>query len=172
MLEKRKVAPSSTEGHEDDEIQSGLRQFKKSRIENRPPNRVEQEAEEYDEAGINQLRSEDSQEDESEDEVEDEDSQVDGQSSTDGPIDSALRGAETTYSQKPLWHESYNRRSSYERPRQDPVYGQRSAFPGLGDESGAETLLYGDPEDGLEYLRMVRSVHLPFELTVIIYLFF
>ncbi|KAJ5163665.1 uncharacterized protein N7500_005495 [Penicillium coprophilum] len=44
--------------------------------------------------------------------------------------------------------------ASYERPRQHPLYGQKSAFPGLdeGDE-----LLYDDPEDGLEYLRMVRS---------------
>lgn len=45
--------------------------------------------------------------------------------------------------------------SPYERPRNDPVYGQKSAFPGLDDPVGDE-LFYGDPEDGLEYLRMVR----------------
>ncbi|KAJ5276713.1 hypothetical protein N7524_002866 [Penicillium chrysogenum] len=45
--------------------------------------------------------------------------------------------------------------ASYERPRQDPLYGQKSAFPGLDD--GGDELQYDDPEDGLEYLRMVRS---------------
>ncbi|KAJ5835082.1 hypothetical protein N7447_001108 [Penicillium robsamsonii] len=45
--------------------------------------------------------------------------------------------------------------ASYERPRQHPLYGQKSAFPGLDD--GGDELLYDDPEDGLEYLRMVRS---------------
>ncbi|KAJ5384448.1 hypothetical protein N7517_002359 [Penicillium concentricum] len=45
--------------------------------------------------------------------------------------------------------------ASYERPRQHPLYGQKSAFPGLDD--GGDGLLYDDPEDGLEYLRMVRS---------------
>ncbi|KAJ5130550.1 uncharacterized protein N7515_006589 [Penicillium bovifimosum] len=42
-----------------------------------------------------------------------------------------------------------------ERPNNDPFFGQQSAFPGLDD--GGDELLYGDPEDGLEYLRMVRS---------------
>lgn len=46
--------------------------------------------------------------------------------------------------------------ASYERPRQDPLYGQKSAFPGLDD--GGDELQYDDPEDGLEYLRMVRYV--------------
>ncbi|CAI7580076.1 unnamed protein product [Penicillium glandicola] len=45
--------------------------------------------------------------------------------------------------------------ASYERPRQHPLYGQKSAFPGLDD--GGDELMYDDPEDGLEYLRMVRS---------------
>ncbi|KGO78249.1 hypothetical protein PITC_036170 [Penicillium italicum] len=45
--------------------------------------------------------------------------------------------------------------ASYERPRHNPLYGQKSAFPGLDD--GGDELLYDDPEDGLEYLRMVRS---------------
>ncbi|KAJ5188731.1 hypothetical protein N7491_005051 [Penicillium cf. griseofulvum] len=45
--------------------------------------------------------------------------------------------------------------ASYERPRQHPLYGQKSAFPGLDD--GGDELLYDDPDDGLEYLRMVRS---------------
>ncbi|KAJ5095659.1 hypothetical protein NUU61_005015 [Penicillium alfredii] len=45
--------------------------------------------------------------------------------------------------------------TSYERPRNDPLYGQKSAFPGLDDAS--DELFYGPAEDGLEYLRMVRS---------------
>ncbi|CAI7664260.1 unnamed protein product [Penicillium crustosum] len=45
--------------------------------------------------------------------------------------------------------------ASYERPRHNPLYGQKSAFPGLDD--GDDELPYDDPEDGLEYLRMVRS---------------
>ncbi|OKL60704.1 hypothetical protein UA08_04254 [Talaromyces atroroseus] len=43
-----------------------------------------------------------------------------------------------------------------QHPRVDPVFGQRSAFPGLDDEDSDE-LLYGPPENGLEYLRLVRS---------------
>lgn len=46
---------------------------------------------------------------------------------------------------------------SYERPRHNPLYGQKSAFPGLDD--GGDELPYDDPEDGLEYLRMVRYVY-------------
>lgn len=46
--------------------------------------------------------------------------------------------------------------TSYERPRHNPLYGQKSAFPGLDD--GGDELPYDDPEDGLEYLRMVRYV--------------
>ena len=43
----------------------------------------------------------------------------------------------------------------YERPRNHPVYGQKSAFPGL-DVAGEDELFYGPAEDGMEYLRMVR----------------
>ncbi|KAJ5601389.1 hypothetical protein N7510_010923 [Penicillium lagena] len=43
----------------------------------------------------------------------------------------------------------------HERPRNHPIYGQKSAFPGLDD--GGDELFYGPAEDGLEYLRMVRS---------------
>ncbi|KAI1947264.1 hypothetical protein LOZ12_000765 [Ophidiomyces ophidiicola] len=50
--------------------------------------------------------------------------------------------------------ESIKATSKY--PRNDPVFGQKHAFPGLEDENDDE-LLYGPPEDGLEYLRMVRS---------------
>lgn len=42
----------------------------------------------------------------------------------------------------------------YEQPRNHPIYGQKSAFPGL-DEGGDE-LFYGAADDGIEYLRMVR----------------
>ncbi|KAL4921016.1 hypothetical protein BDW62DRAFT_208729 [Aspergillus aurantiobrunneus] len=44
----------------------------------------------------------------------------------------------------------------YERPRNHPVFGQKSAFPGL-DTVDEDELFYGPAEDGLEYLRMVRS---------------
>jgi hypothetical protein len=44
--------------------------------------------------------------------------------------------------------------SHHERPRNDPTYGQKNAFPGLDD--GGDELFYGPAEDGLEYLRMVR----------------
>ncbi|KAL4980357.1 hypothetical protein BDW66DRAFT_125041 [Aspergillus desertorum] len=44
----------------------------------------------------------------------------------------------------------------YEKPRNDPVFGQKSAFPGL-DTADDDELFYGPAEDGLEYLRMVRS---------------
>lgn len=44
---------------------------------------------------------------------------------------------------------------THERPRNNPLYGQKSAFPGL--DAGLEgELFYGPAEDGLEYLRMVR----------------
>ncbi|KAL9012440.1 MAG: hypothetical protein Q9173_002790 [Seirophora scorigena] len=39
----------------------------------------------------------------------------------------------------------------------DPTYGQRSAFPGLDDTVEEDALFYGPANDGLEYLRMVRS---------------
>ncbi|KAJ5174754.1 uncharacterized protein N7482_000631 [Penicillium canariense] len=45
--------------------------------------------------------------------------------------------------------------SSHDRPRNNPIYGQKSAFPGLDD--GGDELFYGPADDGLEYLRMVRS---------------
>lgn len=50
-----------------------------------------------------------------------------------------------------------NARQQYnQQSRVDPVYGQRSAFPGLEDDGSSDGLLYGPPEDGLEYLRFVR----------------
>lgn len=49
---------------------------------------------------------------------------------------------------------AHQQRHNY-KPRVDPVFGQRSAFPGL-DDAASDELLYGPPEDGLEYLRMVR----------------
>ncbi|KAK2802624.1 hypothetical protein FQN51_004417 [Onygenales sp. PD_10] len=44
-----------------------------------------------------------------------------------------------------------------QQPRNDPVYGQKHAFPGLDDPTDGEELFYGPAEDGIEYLRMVRS---------------
>ncbi|KAL4808895.1 hypothetical protein BDV18DRAFT_151099 [Aspergillus unguis] len=52
--------------------------------------------------------------------------------------------------------EAQNSVTPYERPRNHPVFGQKSAFPGLDTADGDE-LFYGPAEDGLEYLRMVRS---------------
>lgn len=51
--------------------------------------------------------------------------------------------------------ETSNAVTPYERPRNHPVFGQKSAFPGLDTADGDE-LFYGPAEDGLEYLRMVR----------------
>lgn len=45
--------------------------------------------------------------------------------------------------------------TSYERPRNHPIYGQKSAFPGL-DTATNDELFYGPADDGMEYLRMVR----------------
>ncbi|KAK2808942.1 hypothetical protein FQN50_004215 [Emmonsiellopsis sp. PD_5] len=44
-----------------------------------------------------------------------------------------------------------------QQPRNDPIYGQKHAFPGLDDPTDGEELFYGPAEDGIEYLRMVRS---------------
>jgi regulator of vacuolar morphogenesis len=44
--------------------------------------------------------------------------------------------------------------TSYEKPYNNPIYGQKNAFPGLDNVS--EELCYDDADDGLEYLRMVR----------------
>ncbi|KAL4873340.1 hypothetical protein BDV12DRAFT_182540 [Aspergillus spectabilis] len=52
--------------------------------------------------------------------------------------------------------DTHNSVTPYEKPRNHPVFGQRSAFPGL-DTSDGDELFYGPAEDGLEYLRMVRS---------------
>ncbi|KAL4781504.1 hypothetical protein BJX76DRAFT_335377 [Aspergillus varians] len=52
--------------------------------------------------------------------------------------------------------DTQNSITPYERPRNHPVFGQKSAFPGLDTTDGDE-LFYGPAEDGLEYLRMVRS---------------
>ena len=45
--------------------------------------------------------------------------------------------------------------TSTETPRLNSTYGQKGAFPGLGDDDGDE-LFYGPADDGIEYLRMVR----------------
>jgi regulator of vacuolar morphogenesis len=36
------------------------------------------------------------------------------------------------------------------------TYGQKAAFPGLGDDEEGDELFYGPANDGIEYLRMVR----------------
>ena len=42
------------------------------------------------------------------------------------------------------------------RPRIDPTYGQRGAFPGLDEPESDDPVFYGPAADGFEYLRMVR----------------
>jgi hypothetical protein len=54
--------------------------------------------------------------------------------------------------------EDWSSPSPHERPRNNPTYGQKNAFPGLDD--GGDQLFYGPAEDGLEYLRMVRYAYL------------
>lgn len=48
------------------------------------------------------------------------------------------------------------RPSKAPKPRVDPTYGQRGAFPGLDEDGSDDALFYGPASDGLEYLRMVR----------------
>ncbi|PGH15084.1 hypothetical protein AJ79_02610 [Helicocarpus griseus UAMH5409] len=43
------------------------------------------------------------------------------------------------------------------QPKNDPIYGQKHAFPGLDEPIDENELFYGPAEDGIEYLRMVRS---------------
>ena len=38
----------------------------------------------------------------------------------------------------------------------DGTSGQNSAFPGLEDGAGADSLYYGPADNGIDYLRMVR----------------
>ncbi|KAI5288698.1 hypothetical protein KEM54_004987 [Ascosphaera aggregata] len=48
--------------------------------------------------------------------------------------------------------------SKRQQPRNDPIFGQKFAFPGLEDESESGAVTNeGDPTDGLKYLRNVRS---------------
>jgi regulator of vacuolar morphogenesis len=59
--------------------------------------------------------------------------------------------------QRPAWvdeFDTFEHPTTREQPRMDISSGQQSAFPGLDDENNE--LIYGDPEDGLQYLRMVR----------------
>lgn len=58
--------------------------------------------------------------------------------------------------QRPAWIDDFHfeHPTAHEEPRIDVLSGQRGAFPGLDDHS--DQLIYGDPEDGLQYLRMVR----------------
>ncbi|KAK2839332.1 hypothetical protein FQN49_006240 [Arthroderma sp. PD_2] len=53
--------------------------------------------------------------------------------------------------------EESSSRLQHQQPRSDPVFGQRHAFPGLDDGPQDGELFYGPADDGLEYLRMVRS---------------
>lgn len=44
--------------------------------------------------------------------------------------------------------------NSHEKPRSNPLYGQKNAFPGL--DWNDELSYDDDADDGLQYLRMVR----------------
>jgi hypothetical protein len=47
--------------------------------------------------------------------------------------------------------------TNYEEPRLNVTYGQRAAFPGLGEDGDeGDELFYGPASNALEYLRMVR----------------
>lgn len=62
-----------------------------------------------------------------------------------------------TKRQRPSWiDELYTSEhpTAREQPRVDFSSGQQSAFPGVDDDN--DELIYGEPEDGLQYLRMVR----------------
>lgn len=52
--------------------------------------------------------------------------------------------------------ESDDEPASVSRPRLDPTYGQRGAFPGLDTAGSDDAMFYGPAADGFEYLRMVR----------------
>lgn len=71
---------------------------------------------------------------------------------------SSLNGS--PYAKRSRWDgevdSSSNSKINAPQPRNDPFYGQKHAFPGLDDGPDEDYLSYGPPEDGLEYLRMVR----------------
>ncbi|KAL3488485.1 hypothetical protein BJX62DRAFT_253246 [Aspergillus germanicus] len=72
------------------------------------------------------------------------------------PYAKRARPSNTEYPHADEDEETQNSVTPYEQPRNHPVFGQRSAFPGLDSADGDE-LFYGPADDGLEYLRMVRS---------------
>lgn len=49
----------------------------------------------------------------------------------------------------------YGPSGNHERPQVDASTGLAAAFPGLDD---SEDIFYGPARDGIDYLRMVRSV--------------
>jgi hypothetical protein len=61
-----------------------------------------------------------------------------------------------TKRQRPAWVDefTFEHPTAHEESRVDSSSGQRGAFPGLDDND--DELIYGEPEDGLQYLRMVR----------------
>ncbi|KAL9114898.1 MAG: hypothetical protein Q9227_001141 [Pyrenula ochraceoflavens] len=79
-------------------------------------------------------------------------------SALDEPVPKKARDESAKYTTPDEEDEQDTARSSHyaQQSKLDPVYGQRSAFPGLDDEG--DDLDYGDePSDGIQYLRMVRS---------------
>ncbi|CRG85757.1 hypothetical protein PISL3812_02776 [Talaromyces islandicus] len=78
----------------------------------------------------------------------------DGHESTGYDDDEVTENPKVARKQSSTQRQNNNKNNT--RPRVDPVYGQRSAFPGLDDLDSGQ-LFYGPAEDGLEYLRMVRS---------------
>ncbi|KAL2852342.1 hypothetical protein BJX68DRAFT_254654 [Aspergillus pseudodeflectus] len=79
-----------------------------------------------------------------------------GSGSGPSPYAKRARPSNTEYSHANDDEETQNSVTPYEQPCNHPVFGQRSAFPGLDSADGDE-LFYGPADDGLEYLRMVRS---------------
>ncbi|KAL3468457.1 hypothetical protein BJX64DRAFT_273429 [Aspergillus heterothallicus] len=78
-----------------------------------------------------------------------------GGSSSASPYAKRARPSHGEYLHDDNDEESQKSVTPYEQPRSHPVFGQRSAFPGLDSED--DELFYGPADDGLEYLRMVRS---------------
>jgi regulator of vacuolar morphogenesis len=78
-----------------------------------------------------------------------------GSGSGPSPYAKRARPSNTEYSHANDDEETQNSVTPYEQPCNHPVFGQRSAFPGLDSVDGDE-LFYGPADDGLEYLRMVR----------------
>jgi hypothetical protein len=156
MLEKRKDAPSSTTGREVND-QSSDSPIKRSRTAYDDIDRGEYEAEDNYINDERKLEGEYGEYDEYEDDEEEDTDENEAPEPTSLTEKKPSRSSQSPHnSRRDRRFNNSNKSDNYERPQKNPVYGQKSAFPGLDELVDGDTLLYGDPEDGLEYLRMVR----------------